>query len=534
MNPSHPCLDSGDETKINEILKNGGEGQRVNLCQGSVFRLQRDPIVFTAASQEIYSEGYAGGRHRAMLIVEGANLTTAIKGDCEDCNGIAIRNLIIDGNRPALLRVRKGTALVEIGNAANQVVQGCRIYDPRAWSALHVREGDRLQCSGALIENNDIGPCGEEWDETYDGLQYGTPRWGQPWADGISLACKSSIVRKNIIHDATDGAIVIFGSAGSRISNNTIYSRTLRVTGGINLVDFPPWDGDYTDTIVEDNLIEAIGSFISVGIAIGPATWTSDIDSIARGAIVRHNVLRGPNFGYGIVVSSVKNFTVMGNAVDMGASRFSGTYATRCPKLPMSAPPMPFLIHRGSSEGVFQDEFKNGEVLYIVCIEPPVLPDLGPAPPRRLRDGSEYLAFKSTEESHRLATTEKSISESLMLSQLRVIRQLEELAREVEGRYSDQGQHRITDFGNPQEALLFRFDEMEHSQKQIKERLQGLKGLLESMMAMPVTPSAQLSKLQLLSSDHWSSWTLAALLGVLVVIVWRSRWKGRFGVTLSQ
>ncbi|KAG9032389.1 hypothetical protein FRB95_001510 [Tulasnella sp. JGI-2019a] len=87
----------------------------------------------------------------------------------------------------------------------------------------------------------------------------------------------------------------------------------------------------------------------------------------------------------------------------MDASRFSGTYATRCPKLPTSAPPTPFLIHRGSSDGVFQDEFEHGEVLYIVCIESPILPGLGPAPPRHLRDGSEYLAFKSAGEPHRVA-----------------------------------------------------------------------------------------------------------------------------------
>lgn len=62
-----------------------------------------------------------------------------------------------------------GTALIELGNAGNQVVQGCRLYDTRSWSTLHLREGDRLQCSGALVEDNDIGPCGEEWDESYDG-----------------------------------------------------------------------------------------------------------------------------------------------------------------------------------------------------------------------------------------------------------------------------------------------------------------------------------------------------------------------------
>ncbi|KAG8875167.1 hypothetical protein FRB98_008055, partial [Tulasnella sp. 332] len=187
------CLTSGDEMLINELFEKGGRGTRVSLCQGSIFRLQHSSIVFTAEAQELYTEGYPDGRYRAMLVIEGANLATAVKGDCKACNNIAIRHLIVDGNRPALLRVKKGTALIELGNAENQIVQGCRLYDTRSWSTLHLREGDRMQCSGALIENNDIGPCGEEWDESYDGPSYGKPRWGQPWADGISLACKNSI-----------------------------------------------------------------------------------------------------------------------------------------------------------------------------------------------------------------------------------------------------------------------------------------------------------------------------------------------------
>jgi parallel beta-helix repeat protein len=59
------------------------------------------------------------------------------------------------------------------------------------------------------IQNNDIGPCGSD---TF-----------QQWADGISLSCRNSIVRNNMIQGATDGGIVVFGSPGSQIYNNTIW-----------------------------------------------------------------------------------------------------------------------------------------------------------------------------------------------------------------------------------------------------------------------------------------------------------------------
>jgi parallel beta-helix repeat protein len=113
------------------------------------------------------------------------------------------------------------------------------------------------------IQNNDIGPCGSE---TF-----------QQWADGISLSCRNSIVRNNMIQGATDGGIVIFGSPGSQIYNNTIWvlnvccvftdswfqelTSILKQTllGGINMVDYDPWSGDFTGTVVRDNLI--LGGF---------------------------------------------------------------------------------------------------------------------------------------------------------------------------------------------------------------------------------------------------------------------------------
>jgi len=72
---------------------------------------------------------------------------------------------------------------------------------------MHIAEGD-LTCRNVTVQNNDIGPCGSD--------NY------QEWADGVSLACSDSIVQNNMIQGATDGGIVIFGSPGSLISNNTI------------------------------------------------------------------------------------------------------------------------------------------------------------------------------------------------------------------------------------------------------------------------------------------------------------------------
>jgi hypothetical protein len=179
------------------------------------------------------------------------------------------------------------------------------------------------------------------------------------------------------IFDTTDGAIVIFGSAGSEVRNNHIFSRTRVILGGklnfprpvskaqlipgINLVDYDPFNGDFTDVKVHHNTLHALSSYFKVGIVVGPSSWSDDTETIVHGATITDNVLHGQHFGYGIVVSSAKNFVVLRNKVDDDAA-FSGVDGPRCPRAPENARPKAFLINKGSASGTFQSEFKNGEV----------------------------------------------------------------------------------------------------------------------------------------------------------------------------
>ena len=55
----------------------------------------------------------------------------ALRGDCISCSGVTIKDLIIDGNRPLMLRMPMGEALVELGNSNNQHVETCKLYEPR-------------------------------------------------------------------------------------------------------------------------------------------------------------------------------------------------------------------------------------------------------------------------------------------------------------------------------------------------------------------------------------------------------------------
>lgn len=154
---------------------------------------------------------------------------------------------------------------------------------------------------------------------------------------------------------------MLFGSAGTEVHHNHVYSRARVNLGGINLVDYDPWKGDYEATTVHHNTIHALAGYLRVGIVVGPASWSDDTDTIVHSGSVTDNTLEGTRFGYGIVVSSADRFTVLRNVVDDRAV-FSGVPGVNCPTAPANGPPTAFLINRGSAKGTFQNDFVNGEV----------------------------------------------------------------------------------------------------------------------------------------------------------------------------
>ena len=138
--------------------------------------------------------------------------------------------------------------------------------------------------------------------------------------------------------------------------------KELRVErSGINLVDYEPWDGDYTGVSVHHNTLHALGRFLTVGIVVGPSSWSDDTDTLVHSASITDNTFYGDHYGHGIVVSSATDFTVLRNVVDDKA-QFDGVKGPRCPQAPENGKPTAFLINRGSARGTFQDDFVNGEV----------------------------------------------------------------------------------------------------------------------------------------------------------------------------
>lgn len=336
---TEPCISSGDQTAINAKLR--GPDAAAVLCQGAVFNLT-GPVVISADRQQVYTQGFPADERRATLRIVSPSLTTAVI--MRDYNDVVLSHVIVDGNRPALGH-KGGDALVYAGGSSSgQVIRSVKIIEPRSWSALHLIQGHPSPappCTKALVEDNEIGPAGNS---------------NETWADGISLACTNSTVRNNLIVDATDGGIVIFGATGSLIEGNTIRAETRTLLGGINMVDYDPYDGNYTGTIVRNNVIDASGAVIRIGLGMGVRVWgcwPPETDKTLYGGVVAGNTLRGDKMQYGFAVDGVRAWLATGNVDE---ATHSGSPSADCGGR-LASPPAGFQYYPPRAQGTFQPEF---------------------------------------------------------------------------------------------------------------------------------------------------------------------------------
>ncbi|KAG8733693.1 hypothetical protein FRC11_004007 [Ceratobasidium sp. 423] len=334
--------------RLNTLLNSSGPGYILPLCQNTTYRITA-PLVYTAENQEISTVGYPIGDERATLLVDGFwnddtqtnGHSVAIQGNCIGCNGIKLRNIQINGARNGRGPIQGGGNIEFGGPNANQLIEHVNTYDPRSWTCLH----------------------------------------------------------------PTDGGIVVFGSPGSLIQNNTIWIENNTLLGGINLVDYDPFNGDFTNTVVENNTI--IGGFatdqstgaedanlgfnnetaiIKMGLAVGNRVWFGDKFGRNRnyGGIVRNNRLTGA-FGWGVVVSGTRDFIVENNDI-VGNATFIGFRGVNCSITEALPSPEPFLYDSNGTDSTvipsnYPDVRLDGALL---CITSPDGGDYWP------RGGSPY------------------------------------------------------------------------------------------------------------------------------------------------
>ncbi|GAA6017692.1 hypothetical protein JCM11491_001170 [Sporobolomyces phaffii] len=375
---SDPSPSNDNGLAISQLFRDGGPGTTVYLVPSAVYPLY-SAIDFAHHSTNLATQGYPSFDSGTQAVLEtrgdkeaGAvkmfNLprTTLKRVHLRGCRGWGATPPEGDDEKERMKRDGKmgwlegGGALVWMGGpeAYESTVEGCRIEDPRGWTGLHLVD----YAQKCQVIDNIVGPCGQQ-----------APG---PWADGLSIAGKDSLIAGNTVFDATDGAIVLFCAPGSVVTRNTIIARERNLLGAINMVDDFPFDRNFEGTKVIGNAIRTEGAFIRLAIGCGPTCWSpwGPGHTLNYGGAVLDNYLGPGQFGYGIALSGARQFKVLGNRL-LPSTRFAGSTHRFYPAT-INAPPTAFLrqwCDRGRVQGCeYQEEFVEGEVQWLIGIEPEV------------------------------------------------------------------------------------------------------------------------------------------------------------------
>lgn len=146
LHKNSDCLHSASAAQINHLLRTGGAGAEIILCPEAHIAIDPHgvPITFTAAKQSIYTLGLPEDHSRAtiqMVHPKGhfnGDLTTAIKADCDECSGVVIKNVYVDGGRGEMGGLEGGDALILVGGlVGEQEVRHVEASSARGYAVVH-------------------------------------------------------------------------------------------------------------------------------------------------------------------------------------------------------------------------------------------------------------------------------------------------------------------------------------------------------------------------------------------------------------
>lgn len=298
-------------------------GKDVALLKSAIYNVT-EIIFFQKDGQKIYTKDANRISEYAVLKITNPEMGQILNANSK--SNILAEKLILDGNKYDLPSFKgQGQELVWFGgkNAQNQTLRNCVLMNTRTWSSFKMNEGS----INPRIENTII--LGSGVDARGNGRCDGDVPFS--WGDGITCSAVKSKILNNIIIDSTDVGIVLFSAPESIIQNNVIAAISRESLGGINLVDgLYCYEVDKTETmllgpdatrkydysvIVRNNLIDARGARIHVAIPMGACIWSprNKPQKFFLGAKILDNEMAGDASAYGLVLSDVGDFEIMGN-----------------------------------------------------------------------------------------------------------------------------------------------------------------------------------------------------------------------------
>lgn len=310
-----------------DTLVHPGEDLQAVLDRGDNLLLQpsqtysvTQTLRFKTANQSITTHNASTPETFATLRLAPGETSILIDGNQQA--GIILERVILDGNRIDMQPLEgkmPDLPLISLGKPGGirQEIRQCVVLNSRSaggWAAIHIHEGARA----LRVEDNIVFGSGA--DARGNGRAPKERAFG--WGDGISTASPETVIRNNVVIDATDEGIMIQGAPGTLVENNMVAAISREMLGGIALIDPSQYyvldkktrRHDYRKVIVRNNHIDARGARIHIALPMGGPCWHQNLkDTTLVGATIENNTLTGEAAAYGFVANGIDDFTIQGN-----------------------------------------------------------------------------------------------------------------------------------------------------------------------------------------------------------------------------
>ena len=320
----------GTGAQLQARLDAASPGETVWLAQKAVVRLTA-PLVIPAGVT-LATFGLPEPARYALMgrLVRNAGFKTAAV-TLED--GAELNSVWVDGQRGVVGFVDDGINVRLLGGDGTRI-ENSVITNAAGWSSVQVfGTAEGFPCNRAEVLGNLI--------TAYSSGHVRGKLKHNPWTDGLSISCESTLVQMNAIVDATDVGIVLFRSHPAVQRSLVRFNRVLAAGNsayGAITVDGLQGRGtrpDFRGAMIEGNSFwTSPGTHFDIGIAVGTRAWFGPPADLASGVAVINNTTLGipARVDSGIAVSGMLNAQVSGNDLDLILVEVS-----RCPTAAVGA-----------------------------------------------------------------------------------------------------------------------------------------------------------------------------------------------------
>jgi hypothetical protein len=320
----------GTGAQLQALLNATPRGGTVHLAQKAVVRLTA-PLVIPAGVA-LATTGLPEPTRYALMgrLVRSARFKTAAV-TLQD--GAALDNVWVDGQRGMVGFIDDGINVRLLGGDGTRI-RNSVITNAAGWSSVQVfGTSEGFPCNAVMVTGNLV--------TAYSSGHVRGKLKHNPWTDGLSISCESTLVQENEIVDATDVGIVLFRAhpavQRSLVSFNRILSAGNSAYGAIT-IDGLQGRGtkpDFRGSVVEANIFwSSPATHFDIGISVGTRAWFGPQADVATGASVATNTTYGipTRVDSGLAVSGMLDAFVSGNDLTLVLVDVS-----RCPTAPVGA-----------------------------------------------------------------------------------------------------------------------------------------------------------------------------------------------------